>query len=105
MGRLIGLMSKYPQFAIISLTPSNATINPWTPEGYTPTLADDIMEHFSVGGIRLCRKGVVRDWPMQDGRGYDALHARAIRKAGYRVGLAREFKYNHLGEGYSTVWT
>lgn len=101
---LLDLMARYPEFSIVSLMPSNATINPWTPENYIPVLTEELMEHVSVGGIRFCRKGALKDWPQAYGKGYDAIHCEVLRKAGFRVGYARNVTMNHLGEGFSTVW-
>lgn len=100
----LSLMAKYPDFGILSLMPENCTIVPWTPENYAPILTDEVMEHVSVGGIRFCRKGILGDWPAQNGPGYDGIHSEAIRKAGFRVGYARNLLYNHLGERFSSVW-
>jgi hypothetical protein len=100
----IGTMIRYPEFRILSLLPQNATINPWTPEGYVPFVDDDVMEHVSVGQVRFCRKGILKEWPWQSGMGYDTAQCAAIRREGKRVGYFRNIKANHLGEGYSTVW-
>lgn len=51
------------RFAVLSLIPSNAPISEWTPEDYTPFSDDIVMEHVSVGGIRICRKGLLKNWP------------------------------------------
>jgi hypothetical protein len=101
---MLALMEKYPEFGMLSLLPANAAINEWTPEFYVPESDANVMEHVSVGGIRFCRKGVVKNWPAADGPGYDFLHSEAIRKAGFRAGYARSYKMNHIGEGFSTVW-
>ena len=99
------LMEIYDSFAMLSLMPSNCTINPWTPETYTAHLDSRVMEHHSVGGIRICRKGVMGSkWPKADGCTYDAEHCEEIRRLGYRVGYFRNITQNHLGEGYSQVW-
>jgi hypothetical protein len=101
---MLDLMARYPEFAILSLLPSSAPIYPWTPEGYTPVLNEEIMEHVSVGCIRFCRKGAMKDWPPMDGPGYDGIHCQALRDAGWRVGYARQHTMVHLGERLSTVW-
>jgi hypothetical protein len=44
------LLDRYPQFAILSWWPKNATINKWTPEYYTPYADDQVEEHVSSGG-------------------------------------------------------
>lgn len=95
------------QFPVLSLWPSNSTLHPWTPEGYEVYRDKDFEEHVSVGGIRICRKGVVTEpWPpMNDGvRGYDSIQAGHIRNLGYRVGYYKNFLMNHWGRNYSTTW-
>lgn len=98
------LLETYDAFAMLSLMPSNCTINPWTPETYTAHLDARVMEHHSVGGIRICRKGVVEKWPSIEDKTYDAQHCEEIRKLGFRVGYFRNITMNHLGEGYSQAW-
>ncbi len=91
-------------FAILSTMPSNANIQPWTPENYQPVLNDWLMEHHNVGQIRFTQRGLVRDWPAQDGPGYDAAHCNYLRSLGYRVGYLRNIKHLHIGEGASSIW-
>lgn len=96
---------KASRFATLSMMPSNATINEWTPQGYVTENTPDVMEHVSAGNIRFCRKGHLANWPlMGDGPGYDAIHADAIRKQGGRVGYFRSMRSLHLGEGMSSIW-
>ena len=103
--KAVEIMEKHQQFGILSLWPSNCIINHWSPgDGYEVFEDDEVMEHVSVGGIRFCRKGIVKEWPPQTGKGYDREHCEAIRAAGYKVGYFKNLKMNHLGEGYSTVW-
>lgn len=99
-------LQQLQKFSIISPRPINANINPWTPLGYCPVLNQHLMEHESVGSIRVCRKGHLKDWPeMTPGtRSFDLQHCKAIRDTGMRVGYALDFTHLHLGEGYTTVW-
>lgn len=97
---LVDLMQRYPDFSIISAWPSNCTIGRWTPEDYSPLVNEDIWEHVSVGNVRCCRKPVQQEWPALRSRGYDNDQCAQIRAEGHRVGLARNFKHVHLGEGY-----
>ncbi|MHC5066130.1 MAG: hypothetical protein ACYTG5_19395 [Planctomycetota bacterium] len=99
------VMGEHPEFAILSLLPTNARIMRWRPQDYETYEHEDVTEHVSVGGIRFCRKGILEEWPEMTGKGYDREHGDAIRDAGYRVGYFRHLTMNHLGEGYSTVWT
>ena len=98
------IMRDNSDFGILSLFPANCAIQAWTPEDYEPRNTDDILEHHSVGGIRICRRGVITEWPEQTGRGYDAEQCAAVRAAGYRVGYFKRFHMEHLGEGKTTVW-
>ena len=93
-------------FSVLSLMPSNCNIVQWTPENYQTVNTDEIMEHESAGGIRFCRKGHLKVWPpMKSGfPGYDAIHGKAIRAEGGRIGYFRNHKQFHLGEGNSTIW-
>jgi hypothetical protein len=99
------LLSSYPKFAILSWWPKNATISRWTPEYYTPYVDDQVEEHVSVGGVRLMRPGVMKQWPRMSSDGYDATQCDYLRNCSYRVGYARELYMTHLGEGHekSTV--
>jgi hypothetical protein len=103
----------YKDFAILTPTPSNAVIMPWTPEKDEypePGAFNDqlVFEHVDVGGIRFTRKGVMpedADWRPQPPAGgdgkyrYDRHHAEQIRERGGRVGYIRSLRYKHLGEG------
>jgi len=103
----VRILEEHPEFAILSMMPTNAKINPWrpAPTDYVVHEDDDVMEHVSVGGIRFCRKGCLTEWPPFTGPGYDREHCDALREAGYRVGYFKNLKMLHLGEGYSTVWS
>jgi hypothetical protein len=103
---VVPLMEQYSEFAVLSLLPANANIYPWTPSDRQVICNDDVMEHVSVGGIRFCRKGLLKIWPDMEGHRpvYDKVQCEQIRREGRRVGYARQFKMNHLGEGYSGIW-
>jgi hypothetical protein len=98
------LLLDYPEFAALSLRPINCNIVAWTPEGYTPFVDEEVMEHVSVGGMTFMRKGVIHEWPAANGRGYDRILADYIRSQGKRVGHLRQITQMHIGEGFSTVW-
>lgn len=103
--KAVNIMLWHPTFAILSLWPQNASIQRWTPEGYTPYEDHDVIEHYSVGQIRVCRKGILREWPAMDvdSKAYDNIQCQAIRDAGYRVGYFKNLKVTHLGEGKTTL--
>ena len=96
---------RHGRFAILSALPRNATIHPWTPTSTIHEVYEDaeVLEHVSVGGIRVCRKGALKDWPPMDGPGYDAAQAEALRAIGRSVGYFKNLTCEHLGES-STVW-
>lgn len=97
------VMERHPEFAILSLWPENATIQRWTPEDYKPFEDSEVMEHVSVGGIRVCRKGILKTWPALEGKAYDMAQCQAIREAGYRCGYFKNIRMQHLGEGRTTL--
>ncbi len=102
---MLGLMARYPHYGMLAPLPSNAPIYEWTPEDYKTANTFEVMEHVSVGNIRFIRKGLRHPWPPMSGPGYDTEHSLMIRRAGYRVGYARDITETHLGEGLSTIWT
>lgn len=103
--KAVHALRSHAEFAILSLWPSNAEINRWTPEDYEVVEDLDVMEHFSVGGIRVCRKGaMMKGWPPQMGKGYDTDHCEALRACGWRVGYSQHSRMFHAGEGKSTLW-
>ena len=101
----VNILKSRPEFSILSLHPTNANIVAWTPaDGYKPHVDGLVEEHHSVGGIRVCRKGHMTNWPPHDKRpGYDQVHCDAIREAGGHVGFITAIRMNHLGEGYTTL--
>jgi hypothetical protein len=101
----IKIADAHPQFAILSWMPDNEYVVHWTPEGYKTWVDEDVLEHVSVGGIRLVRRGILKgDWPPMNGTGYDNTQCDWIRSLGYRVGYFRKLTMLHLGKGWSTVW-
>lgn len=96
-----GMFQRYPDFGTLSLWPEPCVIHPWTEiEAFED---DEVMEHCSVGVIRLCRKGM--PFPPSESVGYDRTHADAIRAIGKKVGLLKNYRCKHLGENKSTLWT
>ena len=116
IGRVVQLLEEHNDFAILSPLPYNCQINPWTPEDQRVVLTDEVMEHESVGMARFSVKGALTEWPAMDTqqrryqgpRGvspcYDRIHCDALHQKNWRVGYARQVRWWHLGEGYSTVW-
>lgn len=103
--KLVDTFSNYSDFGILSFMPSGIarwTEHPWTIDD------NQVRETRDVGGIRLCRKGLIDEWPNMDGEypGYDRIHCEKLAELGWRVGYAKRFKCTHLAEGreQSTVW-
>lgn len=115
--RGIRILRKHRQYASLAMFPKNEGIQPWTPNpidnaanglpaDYAVQNDENIMEHVSIGGIRFCRRGCLKDWPaMPEWGGYDRIQADALRAAGYRVGYIKTLHFEHLGQGATTVWT
>ena len=82
---------------------------PWQPtnddlDRYLVT--DDVVEcqkDHGVGGVRMLRKGVVKEWPEpeRDDK-YDFQHSMAVRDSGYVNAFARKVGYMHIGSTYSS---
>lgn len=100
--RCLEIMERHKDFAILSFFPQNFTVSRWAPENYAAYEDDEVMEQKDVGGIRVCRRGILKEYPPANGLHYDAIHCEAIRAAGYRVGYLK-FKMLHLGEGHTTI--
>lgn len=101
----IRALEEHPDFAMVSAFPSNCAIHRWTPEGYEPFEDMSVMEHYSVGGIRIIRRGcMIKGWPEQTRAGYDSEHCEQLRNCGFRVGYSQHFRMLHHGEGKTTVW-
>jgi hypothetical protein len=111
MTALLATVHGYPQFGMLSFLPANANIEQWKPECSETVNGcvyedHDVMEHVSVGGIRVMQAGAMKEWPeMEPGiSGYDRVQADYLRAQGLRVGYLKRFLMNHIGEGHSTVW-
>ena len=93
------IMDRYPEFAILAPWPMESSIRAWEPENYTPFVNDDVEEHVSVGGIRIMRKGAMKEWPEIPGNHpwYDAIQADYLRMNGFKVGFLKNFQMIHLG--------
>jgi len=100
--RAMVLVEKYPEYGVLSPLPTHGNIQYWKEKDDERN--EDVFEHTSVGGIRFCRKGIVKEWPPQIGLGYDIEHGEAVRNAGKRSGYMENVKMNHICEGYSGLW-
>jgi len=94
------LAGKYPDFGTLSLWPEPCIIHQWTE---IQAFEDEhVMEHASVGVIRIQQKGL--PYPPSNGIGYDRTHGDAIREVGKKVGLLKNFHCYHYGENKSSLW-
>lgn len=98
--KAFAMAQKYPQFGTLSLWPENSNINRWTEFDWVFE-DDNVMEHNSVGIVRICQKGM--PFPPSTSPWYDRTHGDAIREIGLKVGFLKNFTVHHLGEKKSTL--
>lgn len=103
IARGLAVMEAHPEFGILA---AMNYINAKDTEPYTGKfIDDDVWECHAVGGIRFCRKGIIKDWPASVSPGsYDCQHHEGLVAAGYKAGYMRRVQMNHLGYGLSTHW-
>ncbi len=101
----IQALREHNDFGIISAFPSNCNISRWTPENYEAFEDMSVTEHHDVGGLRFIRRGsMLKGWPEQYRKGYDAEHCEAMRSSGYRTGYSQHCRAVHHGEGNSSLY-
>jgi GT2 family glycosyltransferase len=69
------------------------------------TVSDDVWEFASCGGCMAIRKGTIKDlgYKMEfENYGDDRVIGRIARELGYKVGIAHNLYFIHLGNEYST---
>lgn len=103
IARGLAVMQAHPEFGILA---AMNVLNKNDAEPYTGKfIDDDVWECHAVGGIRFCRKGIIKEWPESvDPGSYDMQHHEALVKAGYKAGYMRRVQFNHLGIGLSSHW-
>ena len=99
----VKILERHPGFGILSPLLEDTTLLPSTVDGRPPYTDDDVFEVHNTGGIRFCRKGIVKEWPEQTRRGYDQEHCAAIQSQGYRVGYMKNLWAVHPG-GKTETW-
>lgn len=107
IARGVAVMAAHPEFGVLAaLNIRSKTLFDNGIPPYTGTFIDeDVWECHAVGGIRFCRKGIIKEWPPSVTPGsYDCQHQEALDKAGYKAGYMLKVTMNHLGEGLSTHW-
>lgn len=100
--RGLSVLDKYHDVAQLSGIPTNATIQPWTPEDYSPLQTPDFSEHVSICGTYFQRKGLMTTFPELSEHSYSRTQGEWFREKGYRVGHTPQLHFNHLGEGFGT---
>ncbi len=103
IARGLAVMQSHPEFGILA---AMNVMNKNDTMPYTGKFIDeDVWECHAVGGVRFCRKGIIKEWPeLVDPGSYDCQHQEALEKAGYKAGYLRKVLMNHLGYGLSTHW-
>lgn len=91
-------------FAMLAAYPFPNTIADWKPTDCTPIKHDEIMEHYSCGGFRFCRKIEIEFPDSSKTRGYDSIYCKAIRESGMKVGYLKNVNAFHIGQHCSHLW-
>jgi len=103
----VNVLSERKDFAILSAWPSPHTIIPLKElPGRIPYNNDLVMEHYSCGGFRFCRK---QDFPIEMPEirveGYDGHFCRSLwENYQLRVGYLKQAKAFHLGTHCTSLW-
>jgi len=96
------MLDRYPDYGMLSPISYEDPIGLWKEKGHEQT--KDLFEAGSIGGIRFCRKGILKEWPKQTRVGYDVEQGQAIRDAGYKNGYLKELRMIHIGSRNSSIW-
>jgi hypothetical protein len=108
VGPVVEIMEKNPNVGILALKMHNkepmvrATVP--AKELYE---TDDLIESHAVGGIRFCRKGIIKEWPPHSEENpyqYDSIHGPAVQAAGYVSAYTKAYSMMHVGSTYSLTW-
>lgn len=94
-----------PQFAILSLWPEPHTFRSIELDGREAINNEDILETYSVGAMRFCRKIPSLVAPFDSRKGYDGVFCRHLwKERGMRVGYLKRSRAFHLGSHCTTLW-
>jgi hypothetical protein len=94
-----------PDFAILSAWPEPHWIDSIELPGRTAINNDHVLEAYSVGGFRFCRKIPELIAPLDDRKGYDGVFCRHLWDAHQkRVGYLKHSKAFHLGAHCTELW-
>lgn len=113
--RAIILMQEFPKIGILGFAWKRGLTSEELGSWYIGNVEMDngvfnpiLFEMDHVGGFKIIRKGVIDfdkiDKPDYKPTGDDMVICKAIRDAGFKVCLAPDFVFSHLGEGKSTIW-
>jgi hypothetical protein len=109
VGPVVEIMEKNPNVGILALKQHNAApmVRATVParELYE---TEDLIESHAVGGIRFCRKGIIKEWPPHSEENpyqYDSIHGPAISRAGYVSAYTKAYSMMHIGSSYSLTWS
>ena len=67
-------MRRHPQFGMLAFNHDGAILCP-AGDGYRD---GEVVETLNCGGLRLIRRGCIKQWPIQTRRWYDAEHCYAM---------------------------
>jgi hypothetical protein len=98
-------IEKRTEFAILSAWPDPHTMISIGLPGREAVNDDEVMETYSCGGMRFCRKvpGLVA--PESYVKGYDGVFCRHLwSEHGMRVGYLKNTRAFHLGAHCTTLW-
>lgn len=106
--KLIALMEAHPELSQLGLC-WKEDINDNELSGWGIGRIDkDVYEMDHVGGVMAIRKGTIKDLgyktDFEEGIGDDRIMGRTARELGFKVALATNLSFIHLGQGKSTVW-
>jgi len=92
-------------FAILSAWPDPAEFAKIDLPDRKPQENEDLLETYSVGAFRFCRKIPGLAAPQELVKGYDGVFCRHLWKEhGYRVGYLKKSRAFHLGNHCTTLW-
>lgn len=93
-------------FAILSAWPDPAKFANIKLKGRDTLENDTLLETYSCGGMRFCRKIPSLKCPQVPIKGYDGVFCRHLwDEHAYRVGYLKESRAFHLGNNCTTLWT
>lgn len=94
-----------PEFAILSAWPDPHDFRKIALQDREPIETDKILETYSCGGMRFCRKVPGLSAPGDQVKGYDGVFCRHLwSEHGMRVGYMKQSRAFHLGAHCTTLW-